>query len=40
MLNKEDKIVVTGAAGLVGHNLIYQMRKQGFHRGPRIRCRR
>jgi nucleoside-diphosphate-sugar epimerase len=34
-ITKADKILITGGAGLVGHNLIYQLRKQGF---TRITC--
>lgn len=30
MLSKHDKIVITGAAGLVGQNLIVELKSQGF----------
>lgn len=32
MANKNDKIVITGAAGLVGQNLIVEMKQQGYTR--------
>jgi nucleoside-diphosphate-sugar epimerase len=31
MISKNDKIVITGAAGLVGQNLILMLREQGFN---------
>jgi nucleoside-diphosphate-sugar epimerase len=30
MINLNDKIVITGAAGLVGQNLVVQLREQGY----------
>lgn len=32
MVDKNDKIVLTGAAGLVGQNLIVEMKQQGYTR--------
>ena len=30
MLNQQDKIILTGAAGLVGQNLVVQLIEKGY----------